>query len=96
MLLNFIFDDKRLKYKYIVDGNPLIKFLRKKFEKNGSRPDLGLELVRAGDFWKIEHLSCCQNFIFDDKRLKYKYIVDSNPLITFLKRNLKKMVPGWI
>ena len=49
-----------------------------------------------GDFWKFELLSCCQNFIFDDKMLKYKYIVDSNPLMTFLKRNLKKMVPGWI
>ena len=43
-----------------------------------------------GHFWKIEHLSCYQNFIFDDKRLKYKYIVDSKPLITFLQKYVKK------
>ena len=43
---------------------------------------------------KLFSLSCCQNFIFYDKRLEYKYVVNENPLITFLKKFLRKMVPG--
>ena len=38
-------------------------------------------------------LSCCQNFIIEDKSMKYEYIVEENSVIADLKTNLKKMVP---
>ena len=39
---NLFLKIRRLKYKYMVDGNPLITFL-KKIEVDGPRPDLGLD-----------------------------------------------------
>ena len=46
-----------------------------------------------GDFWKIECLLCCSNLIFKDRGLKNKYIVDGNPLITFLKKKFDEDGP---